>query len=71
MNGSIVLCDGLSDAESLGATGAILRDSVFNDTAFAFPLPASYVGLVDGAQVYNYINKSRSSFLVLPYIYFQ
>lgn len=69
VNGSIVLCDGLSNAESLGATGAILRDDVYNDTAFAFPLPASYLGLVDGAQVYDYINKSRSSFIVLPYIF--
>ncbi|KAH6762718.1 subtilase 4.12 [Perilla frutescens var. hirtella] len=63
VKGTIVLCDELSDAEppaAVGATGAILQDSIYNDTAFAFPLPASYLGLVDGAQVYQYINKTSN-----------
>ncbi|KAK4431721.1 Cucumisin [Sesamum alatum] len=59
VKGTIVLCDGLNDGEpaaAAGATGTIMHDSYFNDFAFSFPLPASYVGDDDGSKVYAYIN---------------
>ncbi|KAK6156175.1 hypothetical protein DH2020_010423 [Rehmannia glutinosa] len=60
---TIVLCDGLSDAEPVaaaGATGTILQDSGFTDFAFSFPLPASFLGVGDGGEVYDYINKTST-----------
>ncbi|KAL1544724.1 cucumisin-like [Salvia divinorum] len=62
-NGTIVLCDGLSDGEpvvAVGAAGVILRVDQLRDVALSFPLPASYLGSVDGGEVYNYINTTRS-----------
>ncbi|KAI3458640.1 hypothetical protein Pfo_015303 [Paulownia fortunei] len=59
---TIVLCDGLSDAEpaaAAGATGTIMQDDGFKDFAFSFPLPASYLGADDGGEVYDYINKTN------------
>ncbi|KAL7107730.1 hypothetical protein ACP275_06G073400 [Erythranthe tilingii] len=59
---TIVLCDEINDGEApalAGATGTIMQGEVFNDFAFSFPLPASYLGSTDGGQVYDYINKTR------------
>ncbi|KAL0321906.1 UNVERIFIED_CONTAM: Cucumisin [Sesamum calycinum] len=59
VEGTIVLCDGLNDAEpaaAVGAAGTIMHDDYFTDFAFSFPLPASYLGDDDGSKVYNYIN---------------
>ncbi|KAG6433243.1 hypothetical protein SASPL_104851 [Salvia splendens] len=58
VKGAIVLCDELNDADgpaAAGATGAIMNGDIFSDTAFAFPLPASYLSSLDGARVYDYI----------------
>ncbi|XP_057804097.1 cucumisin-like [Salvia miltiorrhiza] len=63
VNGAIVLCDGLSDGEAVaavGAAGAILYEDRLRDVALSFPLPASYLGSLDGAQVYDYINTTRN-----------
>lgn len=63
--GTIVLCDGLSDGEpvvAVGAAGAILHEDRLRDVALSFPLPASYLGSVDGGEVYGYINTTRCSF---------
>ncbi|KAL1544723.1 cucumisin-like [Salvia divinorum] len=65
---AIVLCDELNDADgpaAAGATGAIMNGDIFNDTAFAFPLPASYLSSVDGARVYDYINKTSDPTAVI------
>ncbi|KAG6436556.1 hypothetical protein SASPL_101457 [Salvia splendens] len=62
-NGTIVLCDGLSDGEpvvAVGAAGAIMREDQLRDVALSYPLPASYLGLFDGGEVYDYINTTRS-----------
>lgn len=62
-NGTIVLCDGLSDGEpvvAVGAAGAIMHADQLRDVALSYPLPASYLGSVDGAEVYAYINTTRS-----------
>lgn len=62
-SGTIVLCDGLGDGEpvaAIGAAGAILYEDQLRDVALSYPLPASYLGLVDGAEVYAYINTTRS-----------
>lgn len=67
--GTIVLCDGLSDGEPVvvvGATGAILHDDRLRDVALSFPLPASYLGSVDGGEVYDYINTTRC--FLLPFL---
>ncbi|KAL0303774.1 UNVERIFIED_CONTAM: Cucumisin [Sesamum radiatum] len=59
VEGTIVLCDGLNDAEPAtvaGAAGTIMHDDYFRDLAFSFPLPASYLGNDDGNKVYDYIN---------------
>lgn len=71
-NGTIVLCDGLSDGEPVaasGAAGAILHEDRLRDVALSFPLPASYLGSSDGGEVYDYINTTR--FVEIPYFYFQ
>ncbi|KAH6805649.1 Subtilisin-like serine endopeptidase family protein [Perilla frutescens var. frutescens] len=62
-NGTIVLCDGLSDGEpvvAVGAAGAIMQEDRLRDVALSFPLPASYLGSVDGGEVYDYINTTRN-----------
>ena len=72
VKGAIVLCDELNDADgpaAAGATGAIMNGDIFNDTAFSFPLPASYLSLLDGARVYDYINKTRF-FYSHPFFFF-
>ncbi|KAG6433244.1 hypothetical protein SASPL_104852 [Salvia splendens] len=50
-NGTIVLCDGLSDGEpvvAVAAARAILYEDQLRDASLSYPLPASYLGLVDG-----------------------
>ncbi|KAL8552039.1 hypothetical protein ACS0TY_000920 [Phlomoides rotata] len=64
VNGTIVLCDTLSDGLGplgAGSTGTIMQGSSYQDFGFSFPLPASYLGLDDGGQVYTYINKSSNA----------
>lgn len=54
-NGTIVLCDGLSDGKPVvdtGAAGAIMQDDRLRDVALSYPLPASYLGSADGGEVY-------------------
>ncbi|XP_057794656.1 subtilisin-like protease SBT4.3 [Salvia miltiorrhiza] len=45
---------------AVGAAGAILYEDRLRDVALSFPLPASYLGSLDGAQVYDYINRTRN-----------
>ncbi|PSR88051.1 Cucumisin like [Actinidia chinensis var. chinensis] len=59
VNGTIVLCDALATGEeplNAGAVGTVMQDDRYLDLAFSFPLPATYLNLSDGGEVYNYIN---------------
>ncbi|XP_052198206.1 cucumisin-like [Diospyros lotus] len=59
VNGSIVLCDALTNGEPAllaGAAGIVMEDSGLPDTADSFPLPATVVGAQDGTAIYSYIN---------------
>ncbi|KAA8534154.1 hypothetical protein F0562_031653 [Nyssa sinensis] len=61
VNGTIVLCDLLSTGETalaVDAIGTVMQDVVFQDFAFAFPLPASYMNLNNGSQISDYINST-------------
>ncbi|XP_051143460.1 cucumisin-like [Andrographis paniculata] len=61
---TIVLCDMLNDGEgaaAANATGTIMQDNGFRDLAYSFPLPVSYVGTKDGAQIYDYINQTSKA----------
>ncbi|RZC61319.1 hypothetical protein C5167_023068 [Papaver somniferum] len=63
VTGKIVLCDFLTSgnpALSAGAVGTVMQDGGFKDVAFAFPLPASYLGLDDGSDVSLYLNTTRN-----------
>ncbi|XP_021295311.1 cucumisin-like [Herrania umbratica] len=63
VKGKIVLCDRLvSGREPLraGAVGSVLRDNAPNDYASLFPLPASYLDLVDGSKIFVYVNSTRN-----------
>ena len=61
VKGKIVLCDFYAAAGPVraGAAGCIVRDDVFKDTAYSFPLSATVIGLQDGQDVAQYINISR------------
>ena len=62
VNGTIVLCDALDTGKeplNAGAVGTVMQDDRFLDVAFSFPLPASYLDLNDGSEVYTYINTTR------------
>ena len=62
VNGTIVLCDALDTGEeplNAGAAGTIMQDDRYLDLAFSFPLPATYLNLSNGGEVYNYINTTR------------
>lgn len=61
VKGKIVLCEGRSKATGAfysGAVGALTQGQNFRDSPFSFPLPASYINLPDGAQVFVYINST-------------
>ncbi|KAI3910446.1 hypothetical protein MKX01_034840 [Papaver californicum] len=63
VTGKIVLCDLLTSgnpALSAGAVGTIMQDGGFKDVAFAFPLPATYLGLDDGSNVSLYLNTTKN-----------
>lgn len=70
-NGTIVLCDGLSDGEAVadaGAAGAIMQEDRLRDVALSYPLPASYLGSADGGEVYTYINTTRCFYFPFLFI---
>ncbi|XP_035548784.1 cucumisin-like isoform X1 [Juglans regia] len=63
VKGKIVLCDFLGDGEGAllaSAVGTVNKGPGRRDIAFSFPLPASYLDVVDGSNVYFYINSTRS-----------
>ncbi|RZC58167.1 hypothetical protein C5167_005463 [Papaver somniferum] len=69
VTGKIVLCDFLTSgnpALSAGAVGTVMQDGGFKDVAFAFPLPASYLGLDDGSNVSLYLNTTKYLFFSPP-----
>ncbi|KAK3034946.1 hypothetical protein RJ639_032346 [Escallonia herrerae] len=59
----IILCDSFGNGASAlvaGAAGTVMRDEGNKDVAYVFPLPATYLGVEDGATVFNYINSTRN-----------
>ncbi|XP_021295443.1 cucumisin-like isoform X1 [Herrania umbratica] len=63
VKGKIVLCDALSQGRgpfSAGAVGTVMRDQLPNDYTLSFPLPASYLDLVDGSKIFAYINSTST-----------
>ncbi|KAK2968581.1 hypothetical protein RJ640_009409 [Escallonia rubra] len=63
VKGKIILCDSLGNGASAlvaGAAGTVMRDRGNKDVAYVFPLPATYLGVEDGATVFNYINSTRN-----------
>ncbi|KAK3034952.1 hypothetical protein RJ639_032352 [Escallonia herrerae] len=63
VKGKIILCDSLGNGASAlvaGAAGTVMRDGGHKDVAYVFPLPATYLGIEDGASVFNYINSTRN-----------
>ncbi|CAI9772966.1 unnamed protein product [Fraxinus pennsylvanica] len=63
VNGTIVLCDTVGDGIPqvlVGATGTIMQDDGFIDSASAFPLPASCLAFVDGTEVFKAYQLNKS-----------
>ncbi|KAG6734934.1 hypothetical protein I3842_01G294400 [Carya illinoinensis] len=63
VKGKIVLCDLLGDGEGAflaGAIGTVIKSPGRRDVAYSFPLPASYLGIEDGTNIYIYLNSTRS-----------
>ena len=62
VKGKIVLCDveneGIGQL-SAGAIGTVMQGRRPSSASFAFPLPATYVSLEDGGNIYSYINSTR------------
>ncbi|KAK2968583.1 hypothetical protein RJ640_009411 [Escallonia rubra] len=61
VKGKIILCDRFGNGASAlvaGAAGTVMRDRGNKDVAYVFPLPATYLGVEDGATVFNYINST-------------
>ncbi|XP_022743352.1 cucumisin-like [Durio zibethinus] len=64
VKGKIVLCDMLGTGREpllAGALGAVMQDQGAKDFAFSFPLPASYLDLVDGSKILIYINSTSNA----------
>lgn len=62
VKGKIVLCDdydGNKQAYLSGAVGAIVQNTLVNDTAIVVPLPASSVSLEDCDSIKTYINSAE------------
>ena len=62
VNGKIVLCEALSagiGAFSAGAVGTVMADRGVKDTAYLFPLPASYLSAQDGNSIFSYESLTR------------
>lgn len=62
VKGKIVQCEGRSLARGpfyAGAVGALIQGQILRDYAPTLPLPGSYLDLLDGASVYDYINSTR------------
>ena len=62
MKGKIVLCDVETEGTgqlSAGAVGTVMQGRRPSSASFAFPLPAAYVSLEDGGNVYSYMNSTR------------
>ncbi|KAK7825904.1 cucumisin [Quercus suber] len=63
VKGKIVLCDGENYGVgqlSAGAIGTVMQGRRPSSDAFAFPLPATYLSFEDGANIYLYINSTRT-----------
>ncbi|XVE52596.1 hypothetical protein DITRI_Ditri02bG0134700 [Diplodiscus trichospermus] len=63
VKGKIVLCDAFVNGREpflAGAIGAVMQDQEPKDSAFSFPLPASYLELVDGSNIFRYINSTSN-----------
>nr|KYP32508.1 Cucumisin [Cajanus cajan] len=63
VQGKIVLCESRSKAIGpfdAGAVGALVQGQNYRDSPSTLPLAGSYLGLQDGATVYDYINSTRT-----------
>ena len=62
VKGKIVLCDaekyGVGQLLA-GAVGTVMQGRRPSSGAIAFPLPAAYLSLEDGGNIYSYINSTR------------
>lgn len=62
MKGKIVLCDELSNGQSVflsGAAGTVMRDAEKRDNTKPFPLPATFLNGDDGDKALRYIRSTR------------
>ncbi|KAK8976699.1 hypothetical protein V6N11_057297 [Hibiscus sabdariffa] len=62
VKGKIVLCDYvyfMNGPLLAGAVGALVRDDLFKDFSYTFPLPTSTLELTDGSDVFHYINSTE------------
>ncbi|XVE99662.1 hypothetical protein REPUB_Repub03eG0219000 [Reevesia pubescens] len=63
VKGKIVLCDSLSAGTEpflAGAVGTVMQDQEPKDVAYSFPLPASYLEMVDGSKIFVYLNSTSN-----------
>ncbi|XWS74904.1 hypothetical protein CRYUN_Cryun01aG0038500 [Craigia yunnanensis] len=63
VKGKIVLCDRAGTGRGplfAGAVGTVTRDQAPNDYAESYALPASYLDLVDGNKILQYINSTST-----------
>ncbi|KAK4579211.1 hypothetical protein RGQ29_029045 [Quercus rubra] len=63
VKGKIVLCDAENYGVGqllAGAVGTVMQGRHPSSGAIAFPLPAAYLSLEDGGNIYSYINSTRS-----------
>ena len=58
VKGKIVLCDGRTSGSS-SAAGAVTQGQNYRDAAVPYPLPASYLSLQDGADIFSYMDSTR------------
>jgi len=67
VKGKIVLCDVETEGTgqlSAGAVGTVMQGRRPSSASFAFPLPAAYVSLEDGGNVYSYMNSTRYIYIL-------
>ncbi|XP_065872051.1 cucumisin-like isoform X1 [Euphorbia lathyris] len=64
VKGKIVVCDQLIRGDvpySAGATGILMQDNGPKDSAFLFPLPASYLDPLEARPILSYINSTQNA----------
>ncbi|KAK2653732.1 hypothetical protein Ddye_013588 [Dipteronia dyeriana] len=70
VKGNIILCEGLGDGSKIvraDGVGVVMPGLYFEDYAFSFPLPVTFISRQDIAKVLEYIRSSNNPIAIILY----